>query len=140
MRQIRDIFFEITPNPNLQLFINIANKWEKILGDFIAKHSRPIKINNGTLIIAVEDSIWMNEFTFMKSEFLERLHQYGYNEIKDLKFILKKIISKKAETYTPKDITPSMLHTADIIAAPIKDEKLKTVFKKAVISYLRNKR
>lgn len=42
--------------------------WEKVAGEKIVKHTKCTKINNKKIFIEVENSVWMNELTFLKGK------------------------------------------------------------------------
>ena len=50
--------------------------WDSIVGDVIAKRSRPECIRNGCLVVRVTDSAWAQELTFQKEVILKRLKRF----------------------------------------------------------------
>lgn len=48
-------------------------RWKEIVGEEIAKRSRPEKVRGRTLLVRVQDSAWAQELTFQKSVLLSRL-------------------------------------------------------------------
>jgi len=68
------------------------------MGDFIGSNAYPVKLRDGLLVVGVSDNMWLTEMSFMKSEFLTRLYDFGYLEVKDIKFVIHKIkVGKRHE-------------------------------------------
>lgn len=64
--------------------------WNKIVGDKIKYHTKPFKIENNILTVLVDNSTWMQELTFLKTEIIKKLNEaIGADVVKDIKFRLK---------------------------------------------------
>lgn len=50
--------------------------WVEIVGDSIAKKSRPETLRNGILKVRVADSSWAQELTFHKQAILKRIKRF----------------------------------------------------------------
>ncbi|HOO55547.1 MAG TPA: DUF721 domain-containing protein [bacterium] len=60
--------------------------WENIVGPDLAKHTKPIKIENGSLVIGVEGSAWSQEISFMKNAILQKINtRLGRRFLKSVK-------------------------------------------------------
>ncbi|ADR19595.1 DUF721 domain-containing protein [Calditerrivibrio nitroreducens] len=136
MKKFDEIIAEDLLTPDLLKIFRLSANWEKIMGEFIGKNSIPIKLSNNQLIIAVVDNIWMNEFSFMKAEFLERLHSYGYKFVSDIKFVVKLKPKMENKPSNPVEITDQMIEKAKNLSSVIKDQSLRERFEKAFLSYL----
>jgi predicted nucleic acid-binding Zn ribbon protein len=65
--------------------------WEEIVGERIAKRAKALYSRNGTLVVEVENSTWMNELQFLRREIIEKLNKkLGKWVIDDVHFLLKK--------------------------------------------------
>ena len=66
----------------------IAVDWESTVGDFLAKHSRPVALRRGVLIVAVlQAAIRYDMERRHKRDILARLRErYGKDKIRDVKF------------------------------------------------------
>ncbi len=42
--------------------------WKKVVGEQVAKHTKPLNIINRRLVVSVESAVWMNELTFMREK------------------------------------------------------------------------
>lgn len=67
---------------------HIAAEWESTVGDFLAKHSRPVALRRGVLIVAVlQAAVRYDMERRHKRDILARLQQlYGKAKVKDVKF------------------------------------------------------
>ena len=50
--------------------------WRRAVGNEIKKHTKPYSIENGVLVVLVDNSAWMNELTFLKTEIMKKLNTY----------------------------------------------------------------
>lgn len=64
--------------------------WGQVVGKGISAHTRPIWVNNGILLVVVDDSIWQQELEFIKSQIVERINQHLRVKIREIKFIQKR--------------------------------------------------
>lgn len=54
----------------------VVGKWERIVGDVIALHSRPAALRGKKLTVAVDSPAWMQQLTLLKPELLEKLNRH----------------------------------------------------------------
>ncbi len=50
--------------------------WKDVVGESIAKRSRPESLKNGLLRVRVSDSVWAQELSFHKQAILKRLSKF----------------------------------------------------------------
>jgi predicted nucleic acid-binding Zn ribbon protein len=50
--------------------------WRRAVGNEIKKHTKPYSIENGVLVVLVDNSAWMNELTFLKTEIIKKLNNF----------------------------------------------------------------
>lgn len=122
---------------NKQWQLQLLANWGTIIGKAASK-ARIEKIDNTTLIIAVQDSVWMQELYLLSDTIMQKINSFlGNNYITALKFKkagLKKELLKKAITplrAIQKPFTLSPSETACL--ARITDEDIK----KYLLAYLR---
>ena len=53
---------------------SVLPEWEDLVGPGIAGVTRPIRVTEGTLFVAVKTSAWMMELTMMKGDLMRRLN------------------------------------------------------------------
>lgn len=65
----------------------IFDAWNEVVGEQVAKVSKPERIRNGTLIVSVTNAPWRAELTFRKKEILEKIRAtLNSNSITDIIF------------------------------------------------------
>ena len=53
----------------------LREQWPRIVGEAIARKSRPLTVRGVTLIIEVVNNVWMNEIQFHRSEIIRKIHE-----------------------------------------------------------------
>lgn len=70
---------------------SVFPRWRELLGDDVADHSKPLKVERGVLWIEVENSSWLQQIQYMKLELLELLNgALRLTAFKDIKMVLPK--------------------------------------------------
>lgn len=50
--------------------------WADVVGDKIAKHTRPVACEGGKLFVEVDSAAWRQELRYMKSVIIDQLNQH----------------------------------------------------------------
>ncbi len=53
----------------------IRELWRELLGEETAKHSVPVSVRDGKLMVLVDSSVWLQHLTIKKRDILEKLKQ-----------------------------------------------------------------
>lgn len=71
----------------------IALEWDKIVGEKVAAHSRPVALKGKTLVVNVDSSVWLSELShYFKGKILEKIHdEMGEKRIRDIRFRIGEI-------------------------------------------------
>lgn len=65
----------------------IFDVWNEVVGQQVAKVAQPERLQNGVLIVNVNNAPWRTELTFRKKEILEKIHEQTKSKsIIDIKF------------------------------------------------------
>ncbi|MEO0092789.1 MAG: DUF721 domain-containing protein [candidate division WOR-3 bacterium] len=56
--------------------------WNRAVGKEVKKHTKPYAIENGTLVVLVDNSAWMNELIFLKKEIIKKLNELIVSRLK----------------------------------------------------------
>ena len=65
----------------------IFDVWNEVVGQQVAKVAQPERLQNGVLIVSVNNAPWRTELTFRKKEILEKIHERTNSKsIIDIKF------------------------------------------------------
>lgn len=49
--------------------------WAEVVGESLRQHSRPRRVRDGRLVVAVEDAVWKQEITLLGADILRRLNE-----------------------------------------------------------------
>lgn len=68
----------------------VVKVWNKLLDPAVVAHAQPMGLRNGTLFVAVDNSVWLSEIVrYRRKEILDRLrHSFGRDLIKKISFRL----------------------------------------------------
>jgi predicted nucleic acid-binding Zn ribbon protein len=68
----------------------LAAEWPKLVGDAVAKHTRPGRVHRENLVVFVDSSVWLNELArYGKDQIQTNLRKrFGDNKIKSVSFQL----------------------------------------------------
>lgn len=93
-RTIGQIFDELVKSSGLFRKIKVfeLNKdWEEIVGQPIANHSSITDFTDGTLIVSVDDGMWLNEMRLRERALLTKLNSaLGVEAIRRIKFRIRR--------------------------------------------------
>lgn len=65
----------------------MAQIWSTLMGPMIAKHTKEVKMYNGTLYVDLDSAPMRNELSFAKSRIIKNLNdEVGEDLVKDLVF------------------------------------------------------
>ena len=53
---------------------SVVPEWDELVGPGIAAVTRPLRVSEGTLFVAVKTSPWMMELNMMKADLMRRLN------------------------------------------------------------------
>ncbi len=119
----------------------IRRKWARAAGEYVARHTVPVRLVRKTLRVAVPDSGWASELTYMAGPILERLQaELRGAWVEEIKPVLVESIpdspAPAPELELPEP-TEKMQERADRAVADIRDEELRAAMRRAVLASLR---
>lgn len=110
----------------------IKRDWHGIFDEQITSHLFPVSFSERELLLHVTSPIWMQQFSYHKSEIIKKLSIYG---VQDIRFRLGRIPQRK-QAISPVCKAPELtLENRFFITellSDIGDENLKETIKKAV--------
>lgn len=90
MKQLRDILPVTLQNLGLTKRYNTEwamLHWPEIVGRDIAAHAVPVNVQKGTIVLAVNNSVWCHHLSMMKEEIIDKLNGFiGEKLITDIRF------------------------------------------------------
>jgi len=112
--------------------VRIRHDWYGLFDEQITSHLFPVSFSDRELLLHVTSPIWMQQFSYHKSEIIKKLSAYG---VQNIRFRLGRIPQKKQET-SPVRKSPGLTSENRFfiteLLSDIRDEKLKETIKKAV--------
>ena len=66
--------------PRVQVLKIVFEAWEELVGTVMAAHSRPIRLVEGELVVAVDDPAWATEMKFFGGELVNRINAAAEDE------------------------------------------------------------
>jgi len=63
-------------SPNIDVVSGVFGLWGEIVGDQVAEHVTPVKLDRGRLLIEVDDPAWATHMKFLERDICTRL-SYG---------------------------------------------------------------
>jgi predicted Zn-ribbon and HTH transcriptional regulator len=122
----------------------IQGNWPKIVGIDYAKKSYVAMLKNHKLTIHVESSIWLQQFSFIKSEIIEKANEYlEMDYIVDIQFKVARvdlanyfINQDEEEKFEPEKILleNNKLNKIEKISQEIEDDEIRDRIKKLMIT------
>ncbi|MBI5088544.1 MAG: DUF721 domain-containing protein [Actinobacteria bacterium] len=52
----------------------VFGRWNETVGDAVARHVQPVKLDGATLVVEVDDPAWATQLKFLEATLRERLH------------------------------------------------------------------
>ena len=69
----------------------IFNNWEQLVGDTVAQHASPIKLEAGRLLVEVDEPAWATQMRFLESEIISKLSASSGNTINGIDVRVKRL-------------------------------------------------
>lgn len=70
---------------------HVVLQWDKIVEGQVAKRTRALKFERGTLFIEVTSPAWANELNFYKEEIKNKMNnRLGKKTVKDIRFLFER--------------------------------------------------
>ncbi len=116
----------------------ILSRWSEIVGENLAKFTKPRGFSRGALILEVKDSSWMHQLKFEEGHLLKRLNQEaGEPLFSSLRLVLSQggFSSSPPSFFLPEPDSKLLKQVARDIA-PIQDPELREAFARLRLTLL----
>jgi predicted nucleic acid-binding Zn ribbon protein len=68
----------------------VFHMWGDLVGDRIATHARPVRIDRFTLFVEVDDPLWLTQLKYMKADILGKIDvTIKQGALRDVRLYLK---------------------------------------------------
>jgi predicted nucleic acid-binding Zn ribbon protein len=87
MESLSSVLFSLyrgTPQHGEWVLACLQGAWSGIVGDRIARVSRPVSWNDYRLVIQVDDADWKQNLSALEGELLARVRSASGNEVREL--------------------------------------------------------
>ena len=139
--RVKEILEDVLKKRNIYVKIKeyeVLNIWDKVVGEYISKNTKPETIKNKILYVNVKNSLWMQELVFLKNGFINSINKYmGIEVVKDINFKIREL--KKQEN-RKKGIPRRKINLKDadiikieMLVSSIKDKEIKEIIKEVMI-------
>ena len=61
----------------------VFGRWDDVVGDAVARHVQPIKLDGTRLVVEVDDPAWATQLKFLESTLRQRLAEVAGAEISE---------------------------------------------------------
>jgi len=68
----------------------VFDDWYQLVGDAVAKHVTPIKLEAGRLLVEVDEPAWATQMRFLESEIISKLSHHTGNTISGIDVRVKR--------------------------------------------------
>lgn len=68
----------------------VFDDWQQLVGESVAKHVTPIKLEGGRLLVEVDEPAWATQMRFLESEVISKLSQHTGNTINGIDVRVKR--------------------------------------------------
>jgi hypothetical protein len=117
----------------------ILSSWEEIVGSRISSRTAPLYIKGGALTVAVYNSVWMHQLSFLKSEMAGKINDFtGERTVSSIKFVLRKkpdwVSKPRSEPEKARrDPAPEDMERIDEACSSIGDAELRNIVRRLLI-------
>ena len=61
-------------SPNIDTVSGVFGLWQELVGEQVATHVTPIKLERGRLIVEIDDPSWATQMRFLEPQLIEKLN------------------------------------------------------------------
>ena len=118
----------------------IKTQWQKLVGQTLAAHTSPDIIKGKTIFINVDTPQWMHHLSFYKQEMLEKLKNYGIENIRLKLGRLDEYSVNEFKTANVYHLTEEDAKYIEDTIQNLKNDELKEKFRKLLSDALRHEK
>ena len=68
----------------------VFGAWTQLVGDAVAEHVQPVKLDQATLVVEVDDPHWATEIRFLSASLCEKISQLTTTPVTSLEVRVKR--------------------------------------------------
>ena len=85
-----DLLLRRLGSESTSVISGVFDDWHQLVGDAVAKHVNPIKLEAGRLLVEVDEPAWATQMRFLESEIIGKLSQHTGNTISGIDVRVKR--------------------------------------------------
>ena len=85
-----DLLLRRLGSESTSVISGVFDDWHQLVGDAVAKHVNPIKLEAGRLLVEVDEPAWATQMRFLESEIIGKLSQHSGNTISGIDVRVKR--------------------------------------------------
>jgi hypothetical protein len=125
MQNMKDIISVAIKNLGLEKQYNaqsIILHWSEIVGDDIAANAYPRFVQQGTLMVGVNNSVWSHHLSMMKESIIDKINGFiGQKLVFDIRFQAGNLSNSQNEEDTATDTVPNIKYQLSKVKLDICD-------------------
>ncbi len=91
MRRVADLVGKVLRQAGLEPANDnwrVAEAWVRTVGDRVARHAEPLRLEGNELVVAVDDAVWRQELALLAPEIVARLNaEIGHALVRRLRLV-----------------------------------------------------
>ncbi len=117
-------------------FLKLVQRWENIVGEYVSKHTQPLRIIGDVLFVGVDNSVLMHQLSLETERIKENIkRKTGYElQIKLMFSPVKR--RKKHQKARLATLNNSQTSRIEELTARVKDPEIRDLLRKAMASLL----
>lgn len=127
---------------NMLDFVRVEKEWAKIVGDKLAKVSKPAKLSSRTLTVWVREPVWADSMMYLKADITEKVNLVlGKKVINAIRVVTKADLENTETRETPGkpdeprevNLPASELEEIEKALKSVGDSQLRSILKRVML-------
>lgn len=77
--------------PSVAVWGTVFARWEEVVGVAVARHTRPLRLETGVLVVAVDQSAWATQVRSLGPDILAKLHELTGEDLERLDAVVRRL-------------------------------------------------
>ena len=86
-----DVLLRKLGSESSTIVAGVFSNWSQLVGDTVAQHASPIKLESGRLLVEVDEPAWATQMRFLESEIISKLSTSTGNTINGIDVRVKRV-------------------------------------------------
>lgn len=70
--------------------VTVFSRWTELVGEAVAAHVTPVRLDGDTLVVEVDDSAWATQLKFLERDLLARFGEAGATRVERLEIKVRR--------------------------------------------------